>query len=253
MKKTLLAIVIVLAFTAGCIDNAEVININYHDHGLHYNGTVIEDGKDTTVNITIDGKLDNYPLTGTVIGPADNATVTYEVRAMLLDVMEIPDNFMSTTYHDITNMTSMEIIDPTLLTAKVVTEINCTIAASEDGSTGEYKMSGTLTQIYGEEPYYNMSMAGADESGMMSYTTDMIGPETNLSIAAEVVSAMGSMKLAGFRDLTVPTEEVNMTFVSGTGIFAGGEVGEEVPGFEILTAIGAMFSALIVLRRRGSV
>ena len=252
MKKVLFVIAIALALLSGCLESKEGIVVDYDDdYGLHYAGTIIKDRGKTTVNITINGTLDDYPLTGSVVGPATNATAIYEVRSLYHEVygdeQDIP-NFTSKTYHDITGITSMSDIKYGLLTNEVVTGINCTVYEF-DNQSGVFTIDGTLTQIHDEEPYYNLSITGADEFEMMKYKGTIIGPETNVTMYVKMGSALGSMEITMHKDLNAPEDEylTNGTVI-GTGIFAGVEDGE-MPGFGGIVAITMVMFAMFVWRR----
>jgi len=249
MKKVISIgiIVIALVFVSGCI-NENVIPVDYDDnYGLHYAGTISE----KNVNITITGTLDGYPLTGTIVGPTKNATVTYTVHSLYNELIAedgTPD-FASTTYQDISHIAKMDDIKYELLTSVVTTEINFT-NTEYNGDPGTYIISGTLTQTRNNEPYYNLSMNGENDLETMKYVGSIIGPESNVTMYVNMGSPLGSLIVTVHKDLNTP-EGVYLDNISmvGTGMFEG--IGDdEMPGFGGITAIVMMVGALLIMRRR---
>lgn len=227
-----LCVIVLAASLSGCLETT-VTDVDYNKHGLQYVGTVTKEPFSAAqYNLTITGKLDGYPYSGTAIGPKSDVVLTSEVISLLPDV----EHFIGVSHIDLQDGERYD-----LLTERVVTKIDFV------NDTGHIHYNGTLIQERGKEPYYNIIIK-TDTSGvaqMFVVNASMIGYETNVSIIADVDTMFGIGGIIGRKDLNAPEDEwlENTT----TGIFAG-EGGMDTPGFGAPLAIIGL--ALALFRRR---
>ena len=224
--------IVLAASLSGCLETT-ITDVDYNKHGLQYVGTVTKEPFSAAqYNLTITGKLDGYPYSGTAIGPISGVVVTSEVISLMPNVT----HFIGVSHIDLQDGERYE-----LLTERVVTKLDFI------NDTEQMHYNGTLIQERGKEPYYDITIKTVESKAAQMFVVNasMIGYETNVSVIIDVDTLLGPGGIVGRKDLNAPEDEwlENTT----TGIFAG-EDGMDMPGFGAPLAIIGL--ALVLFRRR---